>query len=73
MNLDNMYAVYKKYGFWAWDMNALFLSLPAMLWIPVGLFFSYKNLGTKLTNLNLEYMKIDILLSSRTHRSDKMI
>ena len=73
MNPDNMYAVYKKYGFWAWDMNAFFLFLPAMLWIPVGLFFSYKNLGKKLTNFNQEYMNIDILLSSRPNQSNEII
>ena len=68
MNLDNMYTVYKKYGFWAWDMNAFFLLLPALLWLPVGLFLSYKNIGTKLTNFTQDYMNNDILLSSRAYQ-----
>ena len=63
VNFDNMYKIFKKYGFWKWDMNAFFIMLPSATWIPVVLYFSSRDLGEKLTKFTQEYMHIDILSS----------
>ena len=58
-----MFEIYKKYGFWTWDMNAFFLMIPSIMWIPVALFFSYRDLGMKLAKFSRDYMDLDALLS----------
>ena len=63
VNFENMFGIYKKYGFWTWDMNAFFLIIPSAMWIPVAFFFSFKNLGVKLTKFSRQYMDIDAELS----------
>ena len=65
VNFENMYEIYKKYGFWKWDMNALFIMMPAGIWIPVALYFSSRDLGEKLTKLVRTFMQIDIPLSGK--------
>ena len=63
VNYENMFEIYKKYGFWTWDMNAFFLMIPSIMWIPVALFFSYRDLGMKLAKFSRDYMDLDALLS----------
>ena len=62
-----MFKLYKKYGFWKWDMKAFFIMIPSTVWIPVVLYFSHKDLGKRLTKFTKEYMSIDILSSGRLY------
>ena len=48
-------------------MNAFFFIIPNMFWCPVVLYFSYKDLGKRLTNFIQEYMSLEILLSSKVN------
>ena len=66
VNFGNMYEIYRKYGFWTWDMNAFLIMIPIAQWTPVAFFFSYKGQGKQLAKFTQEYQLIGKKFSGMT-------